>query len=180
MSEINHILLETADIKELRRLAKEYGINSFGKSALQLRQEILPRQGVPNPKKGKSTWKPAAHLEAVQKQDGYRYRWCSKDPDNIQRKRLEGWEVADDTTDPVVGHDAPGYVDDGKPLTTVREHRELVLMRTTEENARAREEWVREQTMNQTAGLKRDAQKMMADGAGGTPAEVHGNITIID
>lgn len=125
------------------------------------------------PKKGKASWKPATALKA-QNIDGFRTRWTNKDPINMQRKEAEGWEIVDPNKGLRSEHEHPEDLESGKPLTSITEYRELVLMALPEEVAQAREEYFTAQTDAQTASLKSNLKKDMADGK----ASVHGKIII--
>ena len=60
-------------------------------------------------------------------------------------------------------HEHPDQIGDGKPLTSITEYRDMVLMVLPEEIAKERDEYFREKTDRQTAGLKQnlkdDAEK---------------------
>ena len=128
------------------------------------------------PKKGNTSWKPAGHLTVFEKKDGLRYRWKEKDPDNLNRALHEGWSYVTKEEGNSAVHDAPGYIDDGKPLTSAIEHRELVLMSMPESVAQERAAYFDEQTARTEQVLKRRAQRELSEGG---DAEVHGDITII-
>lgn len=135
---------------------------------------MMPR-GIPNVKKGKPTWKPAAMLDIPDRMPGYRLKWCNNDRMNIQRLRAEGWETASSIHGLNVEHDHPEKTGDGHSLTSVTEYRELVLMALPEELGEARDRYFNEKADLQTAGLKRDLEKEVGkEGA----AEVHGKIVI--
>lgn len=129
------------------------------------------------PKKGKKTWRPAAMLNVNNAPDGYRLRWVSKDPMNLQKKQAEGWIPANSIEGFNVEHEQPGKVGDGSPLTSVVEYRDMVLYAMDEETAKARDEYVREKTLQQTVGLKEGLEKDLQK-TGGTPAETYGKIVI--
>ena len=127
-------------------------------------------------KKGKKTWAPAAMLGVVDRKPGFRHRWVNKDPMNLQRKQAEGWIMADSTTGSE--HEHPGQVEDGKPLTSITEYRELVLMAVPEDIAKSRDDYFREKTEKQTAGLKKSLQSDIdATGVSGTEA-TYGKVVI--
>jgi hypothetical protein len=124
-------------------------------------------------KKGKASWRPATALRA-QDLDGFRTRWTNKDPINMQRKEAEGWEIVDANRGLRSEHEHPDDLESGKPLTSVTEYRELVLMALPEEVAQAREEYFTAQTDAQTASLKSNLRNDLAGGK----ASVHGKIII--
>lgn len=94
--------------------------------------------------KGNAAWKPASVLNVPIKEPGYTYRFRLKDPENIQRVLVEGWEFV---TKPS-GHEAPAVdtlanmVDDtGRLKTSLTEFRELILMRLPDELKQERDEY---------------------------------------
>lgn len=147
---------------------------------LQKAKVMTPETSV---KKGNTSWKPAARLIA-KIPPGYRGRWVDKDPANMAKKLAEGWEIANPTNGThgaSAQHQPTKLVQDGKPLTSVTEYRESVLMLTPEENAQARERYFSDLTRQQTAGLKRKAEgddQSNAAKHGARPKGVRGSIVI--
>lgn len=148
--------------------------------AIETNQEpTAPKRGPK--KKGNSTWKPAQKLEVRNKKKGFRYRWCDKDPANIQKKLAEGWVVATKDSGTKADHVVPGVTGDGKAPTSVTEYRESVLMVLPEEVAQARDRFFQEQTDKQTTGLKDRLQADLdqsADTEGGFRTRAHGKLVI--
>ena len=126
-----------------------------------------------NLKKGRPSWRPAQML-TVEKEPGYRYRWVRKDDANIERKTNESWSfVAKDV------HEHPEGINDGKPLTSTGEYREMVLMRIPEEIAQERDAYFRALTDRQTRGIKNQLEAEMQNASGGrSDAKPHGRIVI--
>jgi len=154
------------NIQELRKLAKERGINSFQKSARELENELFPK------KRGAVSWKPARRLDVRNKDENFRYHWADKK--NVDKKQYEGWEVA-----PSEEHADPNLIDGGKSIDSTTSFRELILMRMPEELAQERDAWVAERTRSQTAGLKHTLEHDLRN-TSGTSAPVDGKITIIE
>jgi hypothetical protein len=127
-------------------------------------------------KKGKSSWRPASLNEFTNKEDGYRYRMMRKDPDNLSKKKQEGWEIVSQISAPDNLHVDAGRIDDGKPLTSVQEGRDWIYGRISEEKAQERDEYFQKQSDRQIEGLTAHLKKDMRDKGGN--AAVHGNITI--
>lgn len=136
----------------------------------------------PTVKKGKSSWRPAARLDLRNKDPNFRYRWVTKEQDNLNRKALEGWVPANSINGGgSAEHLAPGLVNDGKSLTGTTEYRESVLMVIPEEKAKERDAYFSEQTAKQTLGLKSMAEQMNEKSAQAhrvAARGIHGSITI--
>lgn len=122
------------------------------------------------PKKGRPTWKPANVDDVFDKEPGYRYRWVHKSEDNLAKKKAEHW-VLDEGTKVEGGY---GRIDEGKPLTTVRERRDAVLMRLPEEIALERDEYYNGETARRMSALKRQTKEDL----GQSSAPIHGSISI--
>jgi len=139
----------------------------------------MPRKANISPKKGRSSWKPASLL-TTDKLDGYRVRWLSKDEANLDKKFREGWQLVSSLNE-TAKHDNPETIQDGKPLTSVTEYRELVLAAMPEDVAQERDEYYRERTKNQTVGLLDNAKKMQREAesrGANTPDHLKPKITI--
>lgn len=125
-------------------------------------------------KKGNSSWRPASVTDVIGKEDGYRYRWANKDPDNIARKAAEGWESINglqaDKTAPLDSN----RIDEGKNLSSVYEKRDVILQRIPEEVALERDAYFNAKTENSVKGLTAHVKKE----AGNQGTNVHGEITI--
>ncbi|RJO72856.1 MAG: hypothetical protein C4523_02475 [Myxococcales bacterium] len=120
-------------------------------------------------------------LDVVRKVPGFRYRWVSKDPANMDKKQREGWAHVNQMTGLEGEHIAPGNAADGKPLTSLKEYRDLTLMAMPEEMAQERDRYFQEKTLAQTAGLKKRAEEANEDNArkyGADPTGVRGKIVI--
>lgn len=128
----------------------------------------------PQVKKGKPTWKPANVDDVFDREDGYRYRKILKDPDNLKKKEAEGWEIVSDVTgDGSQMQGGYGRIDDGKPLTSVKENRDSVLARMPEDVAQERDAFFNAKTARFMGGLKRQTQRDL-----GSDAPIHGSISI--
>jgi hypothetical protein len=128
-------------------------------------------------KKGKPTWKPAAMLDVVDKKKGFRMRWASNDPLNLQRKKAEGWVMANKETGIDAEHEHPEKTGDGHSMTSVTEYRDLVLMALPEELGKARDEYIEERTELQTMNLKRNLEDDLKNKKGKS-ADTYGKIVI--
>lgn len=130
--------------------------------------------GRPPLKKGKTSWKPASVTDVVNKEDGYRYRWSNKSPDNLHKKSLEGWETVSAING---GNISVGdRIQDGKNLSSTFEKHDVILQRIPEETAKQRDDYFDNETQRRTAGLTAHLKKEIRDK--GDNAPVHGNITI--
>lgn len=138
----------------------------------------MTRRGRPpkTEKKGKPSWRPASMLDVPDKMPGFRPRWCSNDPLNLQRKKAEGWIPATEINGIRMTHDHPDKMGDGHPLTSVTEYRDMILMALPEDLAEARDEYFQQKTDAQTGSLKINAEEEAAKT--GPDARVHGKIVI--
>ena len=142
-----------------------------------IKPNIEPTEPEVPVKKGRATWAPAKLMEVVDKDPSFVYRWLLNTPANLQKKRLEGWEVLSGVTKDQAKHIHPRLTDDGKPLTSVKEYRELVLGRLPKEQAEARREYFADLTRRQTIGVVDKLKRDVTLAAGGGPAApVHGEI----
>jgi len=134
-------------------------------------EELARGPGRP-PKKGKPAWKPANVDDVFDREPGFRYRKVSKDPRNIAKKEAEGWEIISDTAGSKTTMEGGyGRINEGKPLTSVREGYDYVLARIPEDVAQARDEYINRETARRTAALKKQARDEIN-------APVHGSITL--
>lgn len=125
-------------------------------------------------KKGKPTWKPASAMEVINKEDGYRYRWANKAPDNLSKKELEGWETVSGLQGDRSRHVDPDRIDVGKPMTSIHERHDCLLMRIPEEIAEGRDAFMNNKTEQRTHALTAHVKKAARDEG----TETHGEITI--
>ena len=124
-------------------------------------------------KTGKKTWAPATKLATFGKEPGINYRWCDKDPQNIERKLAEGWEFVNDTAHKSIETDTDSVSQDD--LSGAKQYRELVLMAMPTEMADARAEYFGDQNEKSMRSLKRQLDNEVK--AGGD-AKTHGKIVI--
>lgn len=137
-------------------------------------QDIKRGPGRPAAKKGKSSWKPASLNEFYNKEPGYVYRMVRKDPDNLAKKEVEGWEKVSAIQGMDTKRVDPGRINDGKPMTTVQEGKDWVLARIPEELAQERRDYFQNETDRRVAGLTAHLKKETAKEG----TDTHGNITI--
>lgn len=124
-------------------------------------------------KKGKPTWKPASVTDVVDKEEGYRYRWCNKDADNLAHKAVEGWETVSRLSSDKAKPTEERMLD-GKNLSSTYEKHDVLLMRIPEELAQERDAYFANESQRRTAGLTAHLKKEVAKVGAGT----HGEITI--
>jgi hypothetical protein len=115
-------------------------------------KNIVKRQN-PEAKAAKPVrWKPASRLGIVTRPDGYRVRWCSDTPENIARKKAEGWEILDKTKFPKLENSEFDHrTTDSSGITkTVVKRNELIAMIIPEDMAQERDTYYQQETENQT------------------------------
>lgn len=126
-------------------------------------------------KKGNPTWKPANVDDVFDKEDGFRYRKINKDQSNIAKKKAEGWEILSDVAGTQTTMEGGyGRINDGKPLTSVREGTDYVLGRLPEEIAKERDAFFNNKTDRQMSSLRKQATTDL----GGVGGVTHGSISM--
>lgn len=124
-------------------------------------------------KKGKASWKPASLNVFSDLDPDFRYRMLRKDPENLAKKKQEGWIIASGVTDSAE-HKEPGYIGDHNALTSVTEGKDWILGKLPNEIAEARDEYMNSETERRTMGLTAHIKKDLAKEG----ASSHGEITI--
>lgn len=131
----------------------------------------------PAVKKGNSTWQPANVLDIYDKEPGFRYRIVEKSARNLAKKQREGWEIVSGLASPETGNRNGNYLDKGKPLTSVLEGYDYVVMRIPEDDAKKRDAYYNNESSRRMSALKRQTSNDFSQlGKNGAP--VHGTITI--
>lgn len=125
-------------------------------------------------KKGNASWKPASVTDTFNKEAGYRYRWVNKDPDNLAKKKAEGWEVINGLQADRVSAVDNDQVSQGSSMTSVFEKKDVILQRIPEELAVERDAYFDAESYRRVSGLTAHIKKDL--GKDGAPA--HGEITI--
>jgi hypothetical protein len=125
-------------------------------------------------KKGNSSWKPASVTDVTNKEEGYRYRWARKDPDNLYKKESEGWETVSGLTSDKVKPEETNRINDGRNISSVHEKHDVILMRIPEEVAQGRDAYYNAESERRVAGLTAHIKKDLAKEG----ANTHGDITI--
>lgn len=119
-------------------------------------------------------WAPSHLLKVSGKVPGYRYRMCSMDAMNLQKKLDEGWEIVKKGIDGKHESISNGTLMDGSQLDNTIRKRNLILMRMPEELAKSREEYYSQLNKaavpNKVKDLKEEAKK--------ANVEVYGDVKI--
>lgn len=129
--------------------------------------------------KGKKSWQPSALLPTPDV-PGFQKRFVNvKDPDNLARRLADGWKPYSEVTNGKAKPVASETLGDGRPLTTITEHRGSVLMVLPEEEYQSHREFFQNQTKRQTAGLRQRAEAKNRNRAqAGEAANLYGEISI--
>lgn len=125
-------------------------------------------------KKGNASWKPASLNEFTNKEDGFRYRQMRKDPENLYKKEVEGWEIVSGVQGSNTKSVDPNRIDLPAQMTSVQEGRDWILGRIPEELALERDKYIDNENERRVAGLTAHVKKENAKSGAGT----HGEITI--
>ena len=136
-------------------------------------------------KKGSKSWKPFNLLEVTKKDPGFRYRWCDKDPANLDKKAAEGWKFVPsksvNATKPDATLTTGSYTDIDYAdcsTTSIVEYRESILMALDEETAQARQEYFENKTRQQAVLTPKDRARQAAALAGLNNANFYEPTTI--
>lgn len=133
-----------------------------------------PIEQKPELKKGRSSWKPASLNVLNDKEDGYRYRLVRKDPNNLAKKKSEGWEILSGLGGSKTQHESAGRMNDASQMTSVVEGNDWVAARIPEELAQERDAYFNEMNRKRVTGLTAHLKRDMAKD--GVP--IHGNVEI--
>lgn len=129
-------------------------------------RSIVKKQNQNTPARKPVSWKPASRTGVVKAPEGYRIRWCHDVPDNIAKKRLEGWEILDKTKFPEASvKDFEHQISDSNGLTSsILKRNELVAMIIPENMAQEREAYFQQQTEDATQRIlsKEEVKKMLS------------------
>ena len=136
-------------------------------------------------KKGNKSWRPFNLLELTGKTPGFRYRWCDKDPANLDKKSAEGWKFVRSTNAKYNKPDATittgSYTDiDYADCTTtgIVEYRESILMALDEDTAIERDAYFMNKTQQQAVLTPKQRAKQLADMSGLKNAQFYEPTTI--
>ena len=140
---------------------------------------------IPAKKTGNKSWRPFNLLELSDKTPGFRYRWCDKDPANLDKKAAEGWKFVPSTNAKYKKPDATlttgSYTDiDYADCSTTGmvEYRESILMALDEETAQARQDYFADKTKQQAVLTPKQRAQQMASQAGMKQASFYEPTTI--
>ena len=137
--------------------------------------QVKPEKTAETPKKrGTAVWKSFDRLGIVDKNPNYRYKWCSRTPENLEKKHAEGWTPVNRATGIPGEHREGVHAIDGVEIAGAKSHRELILHAMPAELAEARDRYFQGKTDQQARGLKKSLQEKVAGG----PAQIHGKIVI--
>lgn len=102
-------------------------------------------------------WKPAARMGGIQAPRGYTARWVADEPDNIARKKEEGWVMlpADKNEKDFETKDV---TDAGKLDSNIR-YRGMIAMMLPDDKKQARTEYYKAETDRATKMIMRDSDK---------------------
>ena len=170
--------MDTAEMSygQVKRFAEVKGLNTRGKSRDALVTELNEMGVYAEAPKGKVSWAPARMLDLANKLAGFRYRWVDTDVANVRKKLAEGWQFVNRETGHPVEHLDPGLMHGGQaPDSSVR-YRDVVAMALPEEMGQARDEYFRDVTARQIAGVNDAAADKLRNVAPG--ASLKGDLKI--
>ena len=142
-----------------------------------MRKSIVKKQ-IANAPTGKPiSWRPASRTGTINAPDGYVVRWCHDTPENIAKKKAEGWETLNTTKFPTATiSDYEHQVTDSNGLTSsILKRNELVAMILPKETAEDRKAYYERETADRTNAIlnKAEVKKLLANGNHRNAKNVH-------
>lgn len=110
-------------------------------------------------------WVPASILDQIEGLDreNFVYRWVSKNPGRIRKLQKEGWSFVNEAEGDRVLHRRVPNLDDGQPVTSEVDFREVVMMKLPIERAEARRRYFQKRTDRAMELINREAQQQAAN-----------------
>ena len=105
----------------------------------------------------KPGWKPAARMAGIKAPDGYTARWVSDEPDNIARKKEEGW-IMMTSKDNQKNFDSQD-VNDSNPTDSRIKYRGMVGMMLPDKLKEERTAYYKAETNRATSMIMKDTDK---------------------
>jgi|APGre2960657373_1045057.scaffolds.fasta_scaffold115931_2 hypothetical protein len=140
-------------------------------------RRIVKKQNPNAPVRKPVSWKPASRTGTINAPKGYVVRWCHDTPENIVRKKLEGWEILD--TNKFSEANVKDYehrTTDSNGLTSsVLKRNELVAMILPEKMAEERKAYYEYETLDRTNSIldKSEVKKLISQGNPRNARNVH-------
>lgn len=118
-------------------------------------RSIVKKQNPDAPVRKRVSWRPASRTGAVKAPEGYRIRWCHDTPENISKKKTEGWEILDKTKFPDASvKEFEHQVTDSNGLSSsILKRNELVAMVLHEDIAKERDAYHQQETEDRTQAI---------------------------
>ena len=138
--------------------------------------------------KASDEWVPASTLDQIEGLDreNFVYRWARKQPGRVRKLQAEGWSFVNEAEGDRVLHRRAqaSSLEDGSPLTSEVDFREMVMMKLPVERAEARRRYYQKKTNKATEMIHRDAQQQAANLGGEINPSVRiqsgSDVTVID
>lgn len=125
-------------------------------------------------KKGAKSWSPSNLGDVIDKEPGFRYRRVRNDPENIAKKKEEGWDFVSKINSPSTRAVHPSSrPDEPHSLTSNVAGRDWVAMRLDEEQALSRDEYHNNKVSRVEKRITLQAKQDLAKEG----APMHGNLT---
>jgi hypothetical protein len=105
----------------------------------------------------KPGWKPAARMAGIQARSGFTARWVSDEPDNIARKKEEGWIIMK-PDDNIKKFDSQDVNDASQTDSRIR-YRGMIAMMLPNNLKEARTEYYKAETNRATQMIMRETDK---------------------
>jgi hypothetical protein len=133
-------------------------------------------------------WRPASTLDQIDglDEENFRYRWVEIRTPRVKKMMAEGWSFVNEMDGDRVFHKRAqtGALDAGKPLDSMAEYKDVVLMKLPMATAIARRHYYQKKTDKAAELINREAQEEARTRGGNVKPHVRittGNqVTVID
>lgn len=124
-------------------------------------------------------WRPAKKLQGLKARSGYTARWVSADPENVARKKSEGWILMKPSDNIAGSFDTKDVNDGGSAANDIR-YRDLIAMMLPDEIKRQRNEYYRNENAQAAKAIMKNTDAGIAKMGGSTykPKGMQGKIVI--
>lgn len=125
-------------------------------------------------------WEPATLMGIPEhmKDPAFVYRYCTKEearPGNIRKKMAEGWEIDTELSKKMKAHNLVPTINDGKPMDSTLQIREMVVMRMPREMKESRDAYFAKLNGENSSGTQENFDNEVNQITGGQ-SKSYGNV----